>query len=252
VSARAATSCVRRPCLRLALLLPAPARPPRTWRHLACPRAAGDRCDGCSGNQLVTEKKTFEVHVEQGMRNGQKITLRGEAGCSEAGLQPGEQQAGRPAGAPARAALRDRHGRAAPRTRCCTPRGCACSLHGTFLPPPPHTRALSPSRWVVVARAGDVVLVVQQKEHGTFQRLNNNHVDLLHRKHISLADALCGCTLHLQHLDGRMLKVGAPWARLLAWLQARWARGNQGGCVHAASRRGSLAWRACLLAAAGA
>ena len=38
----------------------------------------------------MSEKKTFDVHVEQGMKAGSRITLRGEAGCSEPGLAPGD------------------------------------------------------------------------------------------------------------------------------------------------------------------
>ncbi len=52
-----------------------------------CP---GDQCDGCKGKCLIPDKKTFEVHIEQGMKHGSKITLRGEAGCSEPGLAPGD------------------------------------------------------------------------------------------------------------------------------------------------------------------
>ncbi len=89
----------------------------------------------------MAEKKTFEVHIEQGMRPGQKITLRGEAGCTEPGLQP-----------------------------------------------------------------GDVVLVIQPREHETFKRPTAS--DLLIERHISLADALCGCNFQVKHLDGRVLQVG--------------------------------------------
>ena len=49
-----------------------------------------DRCGGCGGTCLVSEKKTFEVAVEPGARHGQKIVLRGEAGISEPGLEPGD------------------------------------------------------------------------------------------------------------------------------------------------------------------
>lgn len=91
------------------------------WFHI------GDRCTACSGNCLVSEKKTFEVAIEPGMKNGQKITLHGEAGCTEPGLQP-----------------------------------------------------------------GDVILVLQQKEHDVFTRLPNP-ADIIFEKHISLKDALCGC-----------------------------------------------------------
>lgn len=51
---------------------------------------ASDQCPACKGKCLVSEKKTFEVHVEQGMKAGARIVLRGEAGCSEPGLAPGD------------------------------------------------------------------------------------------------------------------------------------------------------------------
>jgi hypothetical protein len=38
----------------------------------------------------VAEKKTHEVTIEQGMRTKQRIVLKGEAGCTEPGLQPGD------------------------------------------------------------------------------------------------------------------------------------------------------------------
>lgn len=38
----------------------------------------------------MSEKKTFEAVVEPGARHGQKIVLRGEAGVSEPGLEPGD------------------------------------------------------------------------------------------------------------------------------------------------------------------
>mmetsp|Transcript_5398 Transcript_5398/g.11894 ORF Transcript_5398/g.11894 Transcript_5398/m.11894 type:complete len:435 (+) Transcript_5398:126-1430(+) len=101
-----------------------------------------DQCTKCKGKGLISEKKTFEVHIEPGMKQGSKITLRGEAGCSEPGLAP-----------------------------------------------------------------GDVVLVVQQKEHDVFKRVN---IDLIMEKKISLTEALCGCTFHVKHLDGRVLKVTTP------------------------------------------
>lgn len=118
--------------------------------HAAAP---GDKCTACNGKCLVPEKKTFEVHIEQGMKQGSKIVLRGEAGCSEPGLAP-----------------------------------------------------------------GDVVLVVVQKEHETFKRV---HADLILEKKINLADALCGCAVHIKHLDGHIIKVVSPPG---AW-------GAQGACV---------------------
>lgn len=104
---------------------------------------AGDRCQSCNGACLVSEKKTFEVQVEQGMRHGQRIVLRGEAGCTEPGLTP-----------------------------------------------------------------GDVVLVVQQKPHEVFKRIQQaNPADLVVEKTISLKEALCGYSFTVQHLDGRTLHI---------------------------------------------
>lgn len=111
--------------------------------NASCVLSAGDRCQSCNGACLVSEKKTFEVQVEQGMKHGQRIVLRGEAGCTEPGLTP-----------------------------------------------------------------GDVVLVVQQKPHDTFKRIQQaNPADLLLEQNISLKEALCGYSFNVQHLDGRTLHV---------------------------------------------
>jgi len=65
--------------------------------HQRCPNCSGkgesfterDRCGECHGNRTVEEKKTLEVHVDKGMKHGQKIVFRGEgnqnADCSDAG-----------------------------------------------------------------------------------------------------------------------------------------------------------------------
>lgn len=48
-----------------------------------------DRCNQCKGQRVVHEDKTFEVHIDKGMKHGQKITFTGEgnqiADCREAG-----------------------------------------------------------------------------------------------------------------------------------------------------------------------
>jgi DnaJ family protein A protein 2 len=41
--------------------------------------AAKDRCTGCKGEKTVKEKKTLEIHINKGMRHGEKITFSGEA-----------------------------------------------------------------------------------------------------------------------------------------------------------------------------
>jgi len=52
-----------------------------------CPECRGkgeiiedsSKCDNCSGQKTVKEKKILEVHVDKGMRHGQKRVFRGEA-----------------------------------------------------------------------------------------------------------------------------------------------------------------------------
>jgi DnaJ family protein A protein 2 len=51
---------------------------------------------------------------------------------------------------------------------------------------------------------GDVVFVVQEKEHETFKRKGN---DLLMTMNINLAECLCGFTRTITHLDGRVLSI---------------------------------------------
>ena len=97
-----------------------------------------DRCKSCVGKKVVKESKTLEVHIEKGMRDGQRITFRGEG---------------------------DQH---------------------------PDMEA------------GDVHLVLQLKEHGTFQRQGDM---LIMEKKVTLTEALCSCQFVINHLDGRQLLV---------------------------------------------
>lgn len=48
-----------------------------------------DRCTACNGNKTTKEKKILEVHVDPGMRDGQKIVFAGE-GDQEPGIEPGD------------------------------------------------------------------------------------------------------------------------------------------------------------------
>eukprot|EP01026_Neomeris_dumetosa_P000852 TRINITY_DN10200_c0_g1_i3.p1 TRINITY_DN10200_c0_g1~~TRINITY_DN10200_c0_g1_i3.p1 ORF type:complete len:393 (-),score=62.80 TRINITY_DN10200_c0_g1_i3:16-1194(-) len=49
-----------------------------------------DQCINCDGKGLIQDKKLFEVPIEQGMKNGQKITMRGEAGTTDPTIEPGD------------------------------------------------------------------------------------------------------------------------------------------------------------------
>jgi len=97
-----------------------------------------DRCKFCKGKKTTKERKVLEVHIEKGMKNGQKIVFHGEADQAP----------------------------------------------GTV--------------------AGDIVFVVQEKEHSKFQRKGPN---LILEKHITLVEALCGFETVINHLDGRNLWV---------------------------------------------
>ncbi|CAL9697504.1 unnamed protein product [Knipowitschia caucasica] len=97
-----------------------------------------DRCKTCNGRKVEREKKILEVHIDKGMKDGQKITFNGE-GDQEPGLE-----------------------------------------------------------------AGDVIIVLDQKEHGTFQRQGD---DLITRMQIKLVEALCGFRKTITTLDNRILVV---------------------------------------------
>lgn len=53
-------------------------------------------------------------------------------------------------------------------------------------------------------RAGNVVIVIDEKPHALFKREGN---DLHYTHRLPLADALCGPTMHVTTLDGRQLDV---------------------------------------------
>mmetsp|Transcript_8040 Transcript_8040/g.13785 ORF Transcript_8040/g.13785 Transcript_8040/m.13785 type:complete len:418 (-) Transcript_8040:220-1473(-) len=52
---------------------------------------------------------------------------------------------------------------------------------------------------------GDIVIVLQQKEHPRFKRMNGNDLYLEHT--VELVQALCGAQFVVEHLDGRKLLV---------------------------------------------
>ncbi|XP_061077898.1 dnaJ homolog subfamily A member 4-like [Conger conger] len=48
-----------------------------------------DRCKNCNGQKVERKKKILEVHIDKGMKDGQKITFNGE-GDQEPELEPGD------------------------------------------------------------------------------------------------------------------------------------------------------------------
>lgn len=48
-----------------------------------------DRCKECQGRKINNERKILEVHIDKGMRDGQKITFNGE-GDQAPGIVPGD------------------------------------------------------------------------------------------------------------------------------------------------------------------
>jgi DnaJ family protein A protein 2 len=48
-----------------------------------------DKCENCKGKQVVKDKKILEVHIEKGMRDGQKIVFSGESDQAP-GAEPGD------------------------------------------------------------------------------------------------------------------------------------------------------------------
>ncbi|XP_015250442.1 PREDICTED: dnaJ homolog subfamily A member 1 [Cyprinodon variegatus] len=48
-----------------------------------------DRCKTCGGRKIMRQKKILEVHIDKGMKDGQKIIFHGE-GDQEPGLEPGD------------------------------------------------------------------------------------------------------------------------------------------------------------------
>ncbi|KAM9854931.1 dnaJ homolog subfamily A member 4 [Aulostomus maculatus] len=99
-----------------------------------------DRCKNCNGHKVERKKKILEVHVDKGMKDGQKITFHGE-GDQEPGLEP-----------------------------------------------------------------GDVIIVLDQKEHSVYQRQEDN---LVIKMELKLVEALCGFKRTIQTLDDRTLVISS-------------------------------------------
>ncbi|KAI1904461.1 hypothetical protein AGOR_G00005880 [Albula goreensis] len=105
-----------------------------------------DRCKNCNGHKVERKKKILEVHIDKGMKDGQKITFHGE-GDQEPGLEP-----------------------------------------------------------------GDVIIVLDQKDHPVFQRQGDN---LIMKMEIKLVEALCGFKKTIRTLDDRVLIITSPAGQVI-------------------------------------
>ncbi|GAM28110.1 hypothetical protein SAMD00019534_112860 [Acytostelium subglobosum LB1] len=68
---------------------------------------------------------------------------------------------------------------------------------------------------------GDVVVILQQKEHPVFTRDGD---DLIMEQHITLLEALTGFTFYIKHLDDRVLTVTNPPSKVI--------KPNDIKCIH--------------------
>lgn len=127
-----------------------------------------DRCSQCKGEKVVQEKKVLEVIVEKGMQNGQKITFPGEAD----------------------EAVR-LHSSSCILFICHFETCDTIGFHFTYFVQPDTV-------------TGDIVFVLQQKEHPKFKRKGD---DLFVEHTLSLVESLCGFQFILTHLDGRQLLI---------------------------------------------
>lgn len=59
---------------------------------------------------------------------------------------------------------------------------------------------------------GDVIFVIQEKEHDTFKRKG---ADLVATLSLQLTEALCGFTKTITHLDGRVLRIDSQPGRII-------------------------------------
>lgn len=125
-----------------------------------------DRCPQCKGDKVVGEKKVLEVGVEKGMQNGQRITFPGEA--DEAVSQVFSI------------------------LLALVQVECFLTILHRFLFCQPDTVT------------GDIVFVLQQKEHPKFKRKGD---DLFVEHTLTLTEALCGFQFILTHLDNRQLLI---------------------------------------------
>lgn len=57
--------------------------------------------------------------------------------------------------------------------------------------------------------AGDVIILLEEKPHATFQRSERDEMDLFMKHTLTLSEALCGFTFQVVTLDGRILRISS-------------------------------------------
>ncbi|KAJ6901606.1 dnaJ protein [Populus alba x Populus x berolinensis] len=133
-----------------------------------------DRCPQCKGEKVAQEKKVLEVVVEKGMQNGQRITFPGEADEAV--------------------------------SRTTLEWILLLFLINILYSTLPECVHFHCSVFYVQPDTvtGDIVFVLQQKDHPKFKRKGD---DLFVEHTLSLTEALCGFHFVLTHLDGRQLLI---------------------------------------------
>lgn len=136
-----------------------------------------DRCRKCEGHKVCKETKLLEVHVDKGMKHGQKITFSGEADQAP-GVEPGDIVLVLQEKEHEVKGMRQQSSR---QNSSSFP--SAKTLNFFFFPPNQDFR-----------REGSDLHMVQR---------------------IGLVEALCGFQMTVTHLDGRQLLVKYPPGKII-------------------------------------
>nr|CAD7415661.1 unnamed protein product [Timema cristinae] len=141
-----------------------------------------DRCTSCRGKKVQNQTKILEVHVDKGMRENQKIYFRGnhQLYCPREGVDS--------------SILRRKKG----------------TKHGSVSYVAVLVQFLCSD--LPDVEPGDIIIVLQQKAHETFQRQGD---DLYISRTVTLTEALCGFNMLVTHMDSRGLVVRHPPGRII-------------------------------------
>nr|CAD7456853.1 unnamed protein product [Timema tahoe] len=146
-----------------------------------------DRCTSCRGKKVQNQTKILEVHVDKGMKENQKIYFRGE-GDQQVGVNKEPQDL-----------LPWRGGYNSFATITGIKVSARLFQH--------HLPVFQPD-----VEPGDIIIVLQQKAHETFQRQGD---DLYISRTVTLTEALCGFNMLVTHMDSRGLVVRHPPGRII-------------------------------------